>query len=151
MKSLTRTVVERWPVIYLIAGPLWAIGIAGWVILPLARLQAERIKTCTSVTSGTVVAYDPSYHSSGIITYAVNGVTYDGAKISGMSAADVGRKVTIHYDPQNPTLWYPGEQTDFSWTGWIMGMASLVFGVSLMMVFAYLNAVRKIDLFSLPK
>lgn len=32
-----------------------------------------------------------------------------------------------------------------------MGMASLVFGVSLMMVFAYLNAVRKIDLFSLPK
>ncbi len=144
MTRLRRPLIERWPLIYLIAGPLWAIGIAGWVILPMARLQAEKIKVCTSVSSATVVSYDPNYHSSGIIQYDANGVTYSGAKLAGMNPSDVGTKLTIHYDPQNPTLFYVGE-AHFSWTGWLIGMASLVLGVSLIMLFAYFDAIRKME------
>ncbi len=139
----TKTLVEQWPVIYLIAGPLWAIGIAIWVVLPMAHLSADKIKECTSVTSGTVIAYDPNYHSSGVLQYTATGVTYTGAKLSGMSAADIGKKVTIHYAPKNPTLFYAGEEAHFSWTGWLFGMVALVVGVFVIMVCAYFNAMRK--------
>jgi hypothetical protein len=114
-----------------------------WVILPMAQLEADKVKACTSVTSATVIDYDGSYHSSGIIRYAANGVTYTGAKLAGMRASDVGSKLTIHYDPQNPALFYVGEKKDFSWTGWLIGMASLMLGVPLIMVFAYFDAIRK--------
>jgi hypothetical protein len=90
-----------------------------------------------------VIDYDGSYHSSGIIRYTANGVTYTGAKLAGMSASDVGSKLTIHYDPQNPALFYVGEKKDFSWTGWLIGMASLMLVVPLIMVFAYFDAIRK--------
>ena len=97
------------------------------------------------MASATVVAYDANYHSSGIIQYAVNGVTYSGAKLSGMNPSDVGTKVTIRYDPQNPARFYVGEEAHFSWTGWLIGMTSLVLGVSLIMVFAYFDAIRKME------
>jgi hypothetical protein len=60
-----------------------------------------------------------------------------------MSAADIGKKVTIHYDPTNPTLFYTGEEAHFSWTGWLFGMAALVVAVSVIMVCAYFDAMRK--------
>jgi hypothetical protein len=109
----------------------------------MAQLEAEKIKACTSVTSATVIDYDGSNHSSGIIQYDANGVTYRGAKLAGMRLSDVGTKLTIHYDPQNPARFYAGEKKDFSWNGWLIGMGTFLVGVPLITMVAYFDTIRK--------
>ncbi len=109
----------------------------------MARFQAEMVKVCTSESQGMVTGYESYNHASGIIRYSVNGITYTTSKF-GMKSSDVGTKGVVHYDPQNPARSYFGDY-NFSWTGWLIGIASFVVGVTIVMVLAYFDARRKMN------
>lgn len=142
LNSIHEWLNRRWPILYLILGPLFAIAVAIQLV-PLPRFQAELVKACTAESIGTVTGYEPYNHASGVIQYSVNGTTYVTTDM-GMRLSDVGTKGVVHYDPRNPARGYFGN-LNFSWGAWIGQMVAVVVFITLAMVFAYFKTLERVQ------
>jgi len=78
----------------------WAFGIVyGLYQWRLDSLVAERQQT----TTGTITAHEPANHDRYGYVFSMNGSTYHGWEFPQNRKYSIGERVTVYYDPTNPT------------------------------------------------
>ena len=109
-----------------------------------------RVKHCTATTEGEVITVLPKsrYRPQSTLTaeYVVDGVKYKtaGRYRGEYSVFDSGtrRPVTVHYDPETPSVAYAANAPESSWN-WIYIFLIVVFGLGIPLFLAQADMIRK--------
>lgn len=78
----------------------WAIGLV-WLIS--SGISEQGIAKRQRTTQGLITAHEPANHNRYGYSFSVNGKSYSGWESPRSETLEIGQKVTVYYDPRDPS------------------------------------------------